>query len=156
VFLIDGSSSMGPNGAWAIAGRELLPSLRRLASGTRVQVLVYNSRVTPLLPRHSTWLPVNAQTLDDIARAIDDFAPAGATDHGRALREALNLQPDVLYFLTDADDLTSEHLRIAAAHNRAGTIIHVIELNTANCDRPDMPLQALARAHRGTYRAIAL
>src|SRR5207245_2248565 len=94
--------------------------------------------------------------LDQVAQALRELEPVGATDHGRALREALNLRSDALFFLTDADDLTADHLRIAAQSNRGWTVIHVIELTTRHRGRPDMPMQVLARAHRGTYHAVDL
>ena len=105
VYLIDASSSMGPSGALALATRELLASLARLPAGARFQVLTYNSRVTPLLPRYPEGMPASPLMLDQVAQALRELEPVGATDHGRALREALNLRSDALFFLTDADDL---------------------------------------------------
>jgi hypothetical protein len=156
VYLIDASSSMGPSGALALATRELLASLRRLPADTCFQVLTYNSRVTPLLPRYPEGVPASPLMIDRVEHALRDLEPIGATDHGRALREALGLRPDVLFFLTDADDLTQEHLRVAAQSNRGGTVIHVIELTTRHRGRPAMPMQVLARDHRGTYHAVDL
>ena len=156
VYLIDASSSMGPSGALALATRELLASLARLPADARFQVLTYNSRVTPLLPRYPEGMPASPLMLDQVAQALRELEPVGATDHGRALREALSLRPDALFFLTDADDLTADHLRIAAQSNRGWTVIHVIELTTRHRGRPDMPMQVLARAHRGTYHAVDL
>jgi hypothetical protein len=156
VYLIDASSSMGPSGGLALAGREVLASVRRLPADVKFQVLTYNSRVTPLLPRYPDGMPAAPLLIGQVAEALRDLEPVGATDHARALREALTLRPDVLFFLTDADDLTAEHLRTAAQHNRAHTTIHVIELTTRHRGRPDMPMQRLARAHGGTYQAVDL
>ena len=73
-----------------------------------------------------------------------------------ALFRALSLAPDVVYFLTDADELPPDNQRKVTQLNRGHSSIHVIELNTSNRDRPRMPLQELARNNRGTYRAVDL
>jgi hypothetical protein len=156
VYLIDASSSMGPSGGWEAASRELLASLAHLPPDARFQVLVYNNRVNPLLPRHPDWLPAAPNVLRQIAQALQELEPSGGTDHGAALRSALQLRGDALYFLTDADDLTAEHTRLAKQQNRGRTVIHTIEMNPHNRGRGFMPMQVLARDHGGTYQAVNL
>ncbi len=156
LFLIDRSSSMGPSGALRVATRELLASLQGLAREVRFQVLVYNTRTNPLLPQYPDWLGATQDNIRRVAQALADLEAAGPTDHGPALREALLRQPDVLFFLTDADDLTSEQVRRANQINRGRTVIHVIELNPFNRGKPDMPLQVLARDNGGSYQAVDL
>ena len=46
--------------------------------------------------------------------------------------------------------------QIARALNQGRAVIHTIELSIGNRERSEMPLQALARDNRGTYRAVAL
>jgi hypothetical protein len=40
--------------------------------------------------------------------------------------------------------------------NAGRTVIHAIELSTANRDRNEMPLHVLARDNHGVYRAVAV
>lgn len=155
VFLLDASASMGQRGAWTAAARELLHSVRRLGPKARFQIVVYNSTPQTLLPG-SAWLGSTEPTLERIAHALATLPIEGRTDHLPALRYALALGPDVMFFLTDADDLSSEHLRQVQLLNRAQVVIHTIELSTANRHQPAMPLQLLARSQRGSYRAIDL
>lgn len=156
VYLIDCSASMGLNRRLAAARRELLTSLLRLPPTARFQVIVYHSHAAPLLPARPDWLAPTPETLRQVAEAVRTLNAEGKTEHTPALRRALALQPDVLFFLTDADDLTAEQLRLATLLARGKTAIHTLELNRSNRARPEMPMQVLARTTGGVYRAVDL
>ena len=97
--------------------------------------------------------------VNDVGVALDNLAlqvPEGATDHESGLRKAFSLGPDVVFFLTDADDLRPAHLQLVRALNQGQAVVHTIELNTRNRHRADMPLQLLARENSGVYRAVDL
>ena len=59
---------------------------------------------------------------------VGSISAFGATDHVKALQQALQLRPDVIFFLTDADEpqLTSEDFRRIRQWNQ-GTLINAIE-----------------------------
>ncbi len=78
---------------------------------------------------------------------------AGGTDHGNALRRALAFRPNVLYFLTDADNVSPDDVRTATRINAHHTIIHAVEVSGA-ASRPDGPLHKLAADNGGTYRRL--
>jgi len=78
----------------------------------------------------------------------------GSTDHVPAISLALGLQPDAVFFLTDADDIRAEVVRGITARNHGRSIIHAIQLRDAARPGGDGPLQSLARYNRGTYRQI--
>jgi Ca-activated chloride channel family protein len=157
VYLIDRSASMGLHGALAAARQELLASLAQLPPTARFQVIVYNRTASPLLADRPMLMPASPENLRRIAASLEGLPAEGGTDHLPALRRALAFHPDVLFFLTDADDLTPEHLRAVAQLNPGRhTAIQVIELNTLNRLRPDMPMHVLARDNRGTYQAVEL
>jgi hypothetical protein len=156
VYVIDRSASMGLGGRLDAARRELLASLERLPETARFQVLVYNSTTEPLLPDRPGLLPATAENKRRVAAALAGLQAEGGTRHDQALPRALALLPDVIFFLTDADDLTEDHLRAVTARNRGRSVIHVIELNPANRNRPDRPLQVLARQSHGVYQAVDL
>jgi hypothetical protein len=154
VYVLDGSASMG-NGAWAAAARELQESLNKLPAGARFQVIIYSSNPQYLLPRYfRRWLEPTPAILSEAAAALARQVPEGRTEHGPALQEALGLGPDVVFFLTDADDLTAEHLRLVQRHNRTGAIVNTIELNRLSRRPAEMPLQLLAKENGGVYRAV--
>lgn len=157
VFVIDRSVSMGLNGALAHVKRELMASLDRLPSDVRFQVIFYNRSAQPLILGGAVNMAL--ATLANraaVAQQLDALLAEGATEHLPALSLALSYDADVIYFLTDADDLRPEQVRQVTQMNRGRAVIHTIELTTANAGRLDMPLQTLARENRGTYRAVAL
>jgi hypothetical protein len=156
VYVIDRSASMGLRGALDTARRELRASLHRLPPTAQFQVIVYSSRAEPLLPSQPGWLAATAENKELVAIALGVLPAEGSTRHDQALPRALALQPDVIFFLTDADDLTDRDVRTVTEHNRGRSVIHVVELSTANRQRPGMPLQALARANGGMYHAVDL
>jgi hypothetical protein len=80
---------------------------------------------------------------------------AGTTNHVAALRRGLDLHPDVLFFLTDADDLKPEVISAITQRNQR-SVIHTIELTRLRSPRPEGPLAQLARDNHGTYRRVAL
>ncbi len=156
VYVIDFSASMGKNGALQAARRELLHSLRKLPEAGRFQIVTYNSQAQFLLPRYPGWLAPTPEILEEAALALAKIPAEGRTEHAPALQKALSLQPDIVFFLTDADDLKQEHLRLANLLNRGRAVIHTIELTLAHRDRIGMPLQILARDNRGLYQAVDL
>lgn len=157
VYVIDGSGSMGKNGALAAARTELIRSLRALPPECRFQVIIYNSSARPLLPNRPGWLEPTASLVQEASAALLHLPAEGPTDHGQGLQAGLYLQPDALYFLTDADDLTKEHVHLALRFNPNNrTAIHTIELNGRHRDRPDMPMQLLPRLCGGSYQAVDL
>jgi hypothetical protein len=156
VYVIDASASMGKNGAMAAACHELLESVKRLPDSARFQIIVYNRNPQCLLPQFSGWLEPTREVVDKVGAALAGLVPEGITEHGPALQKALLLRPDVVFFLTDADDLKVEHLRLVSLLNRGQAVVHAIELNSRNRHRPEMPMQVLARENRGTYQAVDL
>jgi hypothetical protein len=157
VYVIDRSSSMGPSGGLRAAGEQLLSSLQQLPPSARFQVIVYNRVAEPLLPDRPSLLETTPGNLQRVVEQLSALLAEGGTDHLPALRRALALHPDVIFFLTDADDLTNDLLRAVARLNPGRhTIIHAIELNSLNLDRPDMPMHILARENGGTYRAVVV
>ena len=94
--------------------------------------------------------------MDDALEGLARQVPEGGTDHEPALKMAFLLRPDVVYFLTDADDLKPRHLRLVRSLNQSRAIVHTIELNNRNRDRRQMPLQVMARENRGVYQGVDL
>jgi hypothetical protein len=155
VFVIDRSMSMGLRGALDTARRQLLGSLGSLPEDVRFQVIVYNSTAELLAPG-SDLVYATHEMKRHTATRMDSLCAEGGTSHLPALKRALTLSPEVIYFLTDADDLNPEEQRVITKLNRGRCCIHVVELNTSHRDRPWMPLQELARSNRGSYRAVDL
>ncbi len=152
VYVLDRSASMGLQQMFARAKRELLESLDRLPPAVCFQVVVYNRSAEVLRIGGKTDLvPATPENRREAARLLDALVPEGGTDHAPALRRALALKPDVIYFLTDAGDLKPEQTRALTQANRGRSVIHAIVLRR---EAADAPLRALARENRGEYRAV--
>jgi von Willebrand factor type A domain len=156
VFVLDGSASMGMNNALRIACAALKESVRKLPAGTKFQIIIYNDHAPVLLTRFPKWLEATPEIILEVEDQLDRQIAQGSTEHEGALRKAFYLEPDVVYFLTDADDLEPRHVRLVNQLNTRRAAVHTIELNTRNRLRREMPLQLIARQNQGTYQAVDL
>jgi len=154
VYVLDRSVSMGVNNKLDTACQELLTSLRRLPPTARFQVITYNTSAEPLvIDGRIDLLPAEPAIITQAAQSLQTLTATGKTDHANALRRGLLLHPEVLYFVTDADDLKFEEVELIT-HSNQGTAIHAIELTRRPTPLPDSPLAELARHNRGTYRRV--
>lgn len=163
VYVLDRSVSMGLNGALTAVKRELLSSLEQLPSEARFQVIFYNRQTEPLVLDHSAdMVPASASTKRQVEMHLEKLLAEGGTDHVAALRRALSLRPDVIFFLTDADDLKIEHVRTVSMLNRGRSVIHAIEIGDSVHGKGDSgvggsnPLRRLAQENGGDYRAVTV
>jgi hypothetical protein len=154
VYAIDRSMSMGLNGTLDAARAELLRSLESLPSEARFQVVLYNREAAPLAVGGRTdLLPATEAYRQAVALLLEGVRAEGATDHVAALRKALALQPDTVFLVTDADDMTAEQVRAVTQLNRGRASIHAVELRDGAA-REDGPLALLARLNGGTHRVV--
>ena len=97
------------------------------------------------------WLEPSREIFERVSRALDNLQAEGRTDYDQALKKALALRPDVLFFLTDASDLPPRLIVETTRVNAGRTAIHVIEL-AGRHDAHGSDLQFLARENRGVLR----
>lgn len=130
VYVIDRSFSMDEYGAFRAAKAELLTSLSRLTEVQQFQVIFYNNEPLMLATRedrHHMFFGTDTQRLQ-VAEQIRAISPDGGTRHLPAVIEALKLNPDVIFLLTDAaTELDRSEVESIKARNRQGTRIHCIE-----------------------------
>jgi hypothetical protein len=157
VYVIDRSASMGLNGALAAAQQELRASLERLPPTARFQVIAYNRSAEPLhVGGRADLLPATPENKARAAALVAALRAEGGTEHLPALRRALTLRPDVIYFLTDADDLRPEQVLAITQLNQGRAVIHALELHRDDRGRRGAALPVLAQHNHGEYRAVAL
>jgi hypothetical protein len=157
VYVFDRSLSMeGP--LLAAAKRELLASISHLDRVHQFQIVFYNEH--PKLMRPAPDQPPQMLFADENGKAaaesfVRSISAAGATDHMQALKTALRMGPDVIFFLTDADEpqLTTAELdtinRLAA-----GTMINAIQFWPGQPDSGGGFLKRLAEQNRGQYKHV--
>jgi hypothetical protein len=156
VFVLDHSVSMGIRRKLDFARRELIASLRRLPPSVRFQVIDYNDfPETLIVDGQHDLLPAEPAIVAKAISLLQTIEAAGKTNHLAALHRGIGLHPDVLYLLTDADDLKPEEVASVTRWNQR-TILHTIELTRRRTTQPDSPLARLARDNRGTYRRVWL
>ena len=87
---------------------------------------------------------------------VRNITADGGTRHEEALWMALRLHPDVIFFLTDADqpELTASQLERIERANSGGCSINTIEFGMGAQTRTNNFLAQLARDNRGQYRYI--
>ena len=87
------------------------------------------ARPAPLsIDGRSDLLSPDDGTFGQVADLVSSWRASGGTDDGQALRRALAYHPDLLYFLTDADDLDPDDVRTVMRLNDHRTVIHAVQV----------------------------
>lgn len=154
VYLLDASISMSQWGSFGRARDEVIASLRGLPAEASFQVIAYARRAAPLLGQPPQLWPATADHIEEAVAALCELAPAGQTDHVQAVRAALSYRPDVLFVLTDADDLGPAAARELSWLRTEAAVVHVVELSPARRGPGDGALAQLARRTGGSHRVV--
>jgi len=159
VYVFDRSASMeGYHGRPLRAAKsELIASLGDLEKIHQFQVIFYNER--PLVFNASPPLPPRMLFGDDtVKRRAQNFVKgiiaAGGTHHVNALHLALGMNPDVIFFLTDAAEpqLSASQLQeIRYRNGRVGAQIHAIEFGAGPSQGGENFLKRLAAQNGGRH-----
>ena len=97
---------MGEWGKFEKARQAIIATLRQQRETVRFQVIVYNGAAQPLLPAPaSLCVPATAENVSRMEGALRVVEPAGRSNHAEGLRVAVDLRPDFVLIVTDADDL---------------------------------------------------
>lgn len=156
VYVFDRSGSMGGSGRDSLRAvkAELLQSLKTLDTVHQFQIIFYNERPVLFNP---TGTPgrlafANESNKQRAIRFIDSITAEGGTGHEDALKLAIRLQPDVIFFLTDADDPKLSPAQLAKVRDlAAGIIINAIEFGVGPKPPGASFLADLARQNGGGY-----
>lgn len=159
VYVFDRSGSMeGFRGRpLAAAKRELIASLQSLTSTNQFQIIFYNERpqVFNPFPQRAPQLMFGTERDKDLAAGfVRSVVADGGTRHMDALKMALNMKPDVIFFLTDADEpqLSADDLADVQKWNRyAGASINTIEFGSGPYRGDYNFLVKLARQNGGQH-----
>jgi hypothetical protein len=135
VYVFDRSASMdGYQGRpLAAAKSELIASLQDLEQIHQFQIIFYNERPSvfnPARPDPPRMLYGDSATKRLAQNYIRGIVASGGTQHMEALKMAINMRPDVVFFLTDAAEpqLSPSQLdEIRRRNSRFGVTINAIE-----------------------------
>jgi hypothetical protein len=157
VYVFDRSASMEGRPLEA-AKRELIGSLRRLKSIHQFQIIFYNQQpqVMPLFRGRSPQMAFGDEQGQRLAALfVGGIFADGGTDHIQALNLALGMKPDVIFFLTDANEprLSADDLREIRRRNPSATI-NTIEFGVGPPIGSYNFLQQLAAENRGQHAYV--
>jgi hypothetical protein len=154
IYVFDRSASMEGRPLTA-AKKQLLESLQSLESVQQFHIIFFNTKTQSFDisggGRRIAFASDRNKKL--AANFVGGITADGGTDRMYALREALNFAPDVIFFLTDADDpmSPSEMAELARANRRVQASICVIEFGKNPAPTPNNFLARLAHDNGGQY-----
>lgn len=150
VYIVDASGSMRGD-RFKQARDELLYSVENLGPKQKFCVIFFNDhRGTRTFPADQKLVAAtdeNKQLLREVAATIQ---PRGYTHPTRFVRDALELTPDVVFFLSDGE-IPPNTVRVAGVDNDGSTQIHAIGFKSKEGE--DL-LQQMADENDGQYRYV--
>ena len=161
VYVFDRSDSMNGYGGRPLrsAKSELIRSIRSLTERQRFQIVFYNDKPTPFKVSGAPLQLISGGS-SSVARAenyVKSVRAFGGTEHNTALKLALRMSPDVIFFLTDARIPRLSYSQLAEIKRRAegsGTTIHAIEFGSEPIAPRDSFLRELASQNGGQYQYV--
>jgi hypothetical protein len=152
VYVFDRSLSM-KGAPLATAKRELLASIRNLQRTHQFQIIFYNEATRMMQPPQMLFADDNG--IGAAESFVNGVTAGGGTDHVQALKLALKMSPDVIFFLTDADEpaISPKELE-QLRRNNAGTLINAIEFKSGPDQGKGDFLRKLAEQNGGEYKYV--
>jgi hypothetical protein len=151
VYVVDVSGSMSERRKFVRARDELVRSIDELGDDQKYFVVFYNDGWYPMDADEP--VPATQWQVDETRRWVRRVRPSGGTYPLAALRFALSLEPDAIYFLSDGkfDPATIEALRRENPPSAAQIPIHTIAF--ANRETIGI-MQTIARNSGGEFRFV--
>ena len=155
VYVIDRSTSMGVGGKLSYAKKQLIESVQRLSPDSRFQIILFNRSIETFSTNNGSHL---FPATDENKRMVMDFLRPVLAEGGTlalpAVKRALALKPDVIFFLSDAEALNDRDVREITRLNGGRTEIQVVALEDGE-GSTHSTLSMLAHDNRGRVRSIA-
>ena len=155
VYVVDRSDSMNSYDSAPLryAKRELLKSLESLNDTNQFQIVFYNDSISPMARKMFFATDGDKRRAANFVRSMPGD---GGTKHLPALRQALAMSPEVIFFLTDADEsLTFSQLaEIQERADLSRTTIHTIRFSLGSAPDDGGWIRDLAVMNRGTFKYI--
>ncbi|MEX2558404.1 MAG: VWA domain-containing protein [Pirellulales bacterium] len=157
VYVFDRSGSMGGGSTSPLnaAKTELMASLDNLGDTNQFQIIFYNEKPTVMpVGRQRGGLLFGTEANKKLAQSfVSSIRADGGTRHEEALQKALRLAPDVVFFLTDADqpELSAGQLADIKRRNGGRSSVNTIEFGLGPAIGRENFLVRLARENGGQY-----
>jgi hypothetical protein len=152
VFVVDCSGSMRHDGRFTLAKREINRALERMHPQQSFFLYLYSNAARPMLDAKAptSLTPATPETQNAVRSWLRPLQPDGGTQPVPALKQALELEPEVIFFLTDGE-IPEETVEIVGAATDQGTVIHTTTLGSRE---GQAMLQQIADATGGNYRHV--
>ena len=155
-YVVDRSDSMNAfdGGPLRFAKRELIKSLESLTETNQFQIVFYNDSLSPMSGGMLFATDQNKRRAISFVRSMPGD---GGTSHLPALKQALSLSPEVLFFLTDADDPSLTMPQLLDIQRRtevSRTTVHTIQFNSGPASNDGSWIRKMAEMNRGVYKYI--
>lgn len=156
VYVLDRSDSMKWNSErpmrYAVEeAQKSIQSLDPQKGALKFQLVYYNHEAE--IFQNSRLLDVNESNKRKMIRFLQSIFPTGGTNSLNAIEKAVSLKPDVIFFLTDADEeigtATLAQIRSMRIRNDIAQI-HVVEFGRQN-RRKNSSFRQLADENNGMY-----
>ncbi|MBS0261304.1 MAG: VWA domain-containing protein [Planctomycetes bacterium] len=153
VYVVDMSGSM--HGArFERAKKELVRSINQLNPEQKFYVYFFNDRTFPLFdPKPAAgMIPANTSNKQRAVRWISSRQAESTTNPNFALQQALEMQPEVIFLLTDGElDEPDAVRQMIRRHNKSHVVIHTIAFENED---GGVTLEAIAGENNGIYRFV--
>ena len=146
VFVVDQSGSMIDDDRLIRAKIELLRSVFALQPPQRFEVIFYNEEATPM-PGGPQPRPADLKTKNQLTSWLHLIGPDGGTDPRLAIAQAIALQPDAVFLLSDGEFPEGTVERVAKLNPRK-LPIHCVDMTGGQAGNH---LLRIARDSGGQY-----
>ena len=153
VYVVDCSGSMYGH-RFNRAKTELVRSINKLKPEQKFYVYFFNDRTFPLFdPKPAPgMLPAIRGNVERASRWIRSRQPESTTNPNLALKQALEMKPEVIFLLTDGElDDAAEVRQMILRNNKSNVVIHTIAFEN---EEASATLEAIAKENNGTFRFV--
>ena len=155
VYVLDRSYSMDTYKALEHAKKELVRSLSQLPPTARFQIIFYNDEYAVMIIEGERKLAYATKPNKAFARRyVREIHPSGGTDHVPPVKRAMAMGADIIFFLTDADEMSRKEADNITRTNRGRARIHCVEFGIGVRWMTSNNLQRVATDNGGTYRYV--
>ncbi len=158
IFVLDSSRSMLQDDRWTYACNQLLDSLNGLQPEQEFYVICFDIQTTYLFnipPTRAKFFKSDDSTLLRVKRWLRSHELGRATMPGQALQNALTLEPDAIFLLSDGE-LQDNSVAMLRMINGFSTNYRQIPIHTVHLfsDEGRETLQLIARENSGTFTPV--
>ena len=157
VYVFDRSGSMEEFGGRPLkaAKQQLIASIESLGPNQQFQIIFYNETPRAFAPRggKARLLFATDENKKAARKFIASISGGGRTHHLSALKLGVDFGPDVVFFLTDAEDpiKSGKDLETIDRWNRNAASINAIEFGTGPSQSSNSFMKRIASENGGSY-----